>query len=75
MRKRQLRRFLFVRRRAACPGRVAGGVPKTDLATPRQLADGLELLERAGAKPIFAVSSVTGEGMEALVAQLGGPET
>lgn len=39
------------------------------------LADGLELLELAGAKPIFSVSSVTGEGMEALVAHLGGPET
>ena len=60
---------------AAFPVPVAGVVTKIDLATPRQLADGLELLELAGAKPIFSVSSVTGEGMEALVAHLGGPET
>ena len=60
---------------AAFPVPVAGVVTKIDLATPRQLAYGLELLELAGAKPIFSVSSVTGEGMEALVAHLGGPET
>ncbi len=45
---------------------VAGVVTKADIATPRQLADAKEMLELAGADPIFTVSPMTGEGMEAL---------
>ena len=49
---------------------VAGVVTKIDIATPRQVADAKELLELAGADPIFIVSPVTGEGMDALAAFL-----
>lgn len=45
---------------------VAGVVTKADIATPRQLADAREMLELAGADPIFTVSPMTGEGMDAL---------
>jgi ethanolamine utilization protein EutP len=45
---------------------VAGIVSKIDIATPRQIRDAQELLELAGASPIFHVSPVTGEGMEEL---------
>ena len=50
----------------AFPVPVAGLVTKADLARPEQLQQGRELLELAGADPIFSVSAVTGEGMEAL---------
>lgn len=49
---------------------VAGVVTKTDIATPKQIKDARELLEMTGADPIFEVSSVTGEGIEALKAFL-----
>ncbi len=46
---------------------VAGVVTKADLASPEQLARARELLELAGADPIFTVSSVDGTGMDALL--------
>ena len=49
---------------------VAGVVTKIDIATPKQIADAVELLQLAGADPIFKVSPMTGEGMEELVAFL-----
>lgn len=49
---------------------VAGVVSKIDIATPQQIKDATELLELAGASPIFHVSPVTGEGMDALAAFL-----
>ncbi|MGN0203005.1 MAG: EutP/PduV family microcompartment system protein [Coprococcus sp.] len=45
---------------------VAGVVTKIDIATPQQVKDATELLELAGADPIFHVSPFTGEGMEEL---------
>ena len=45
---------------------VAGIVTKTDIATKKQVEDAKELLTLAGAQPVFCVSAVTGEGMEAL---------
>lgn len=49
---------------------VAGVVSKIDIATPKQIRDAAELLELAGASPIFYVSPVTGEGMDELTAFL-----
>ena len=49
---------------------VVGVITKVDLASEQQLQDALELLEMAGAKQIFTISSVTGEGMEALLTHL-----
>ena len=49
---------------------VAGIVTKGDKADEQAVRDGCELLEMAGAKPIFVISSVTGEGMEELLAHL-----
>ncbi|MFQ9390326.1 MAG: EutP/PduV family microcompartment system protein [Coprococcus sp.] len=40
---------------------VAGVVTKIDIATPKQIADAVELLQLAGADPIFKVSPMTGE--------------
>ena len=57
---------------AALYGRpVVGVVTKTDLAPgPQALEDARTLLELAGADPVFAISSRTGEGVEALTAYL-----
>ena len=50
---------------------VVGVVTKTDLAPgPQALEDARTLLELAGADPVFAISSRTGEGVEALTAYL-----
>lgn len=51
---------------------VAGVVTKIDISTPKQVQDAKELLELAGADPIFYVSPFTGEGMEELAAFLEG---
>ena len=51
---------------AAFPMKVIGVVSKTDIATKKQIKDAKELLELAGADPIFCVSAVTGDGMEEL---------
>lgn len=55
---------------SAFPMSVAGIVTKTDIATQRQVEDAKELLTLAGVQPVFCVSAVTGEGMEALRAFL-----
>lgn len=54
---------------AAMYGRpVVGVVTKTDLApSEKSLEDARELLEMAGASPVFFISSCTGEGVPALV--------
>ncbi|MBR4304127.1 MAG: EutP/PduV family microcompartment system protein [Clostridia bacterium] len=49
------------------PVPVMGVVTKTDLASAKQRSDAIDLLELAGAERIFEVSSVDGEGIEALI--------
>lgn len=48
----------------AFPMPVAGVVTKTDIATKKQVEDAKELLELAGADPIFCISAVSGEGID-----------
>lgn len=61
-------RFMFSPGQAACfPVPVAGVVSKIDAATDDQLEQARELLELAGASPIFPVSSRTGQGIPALM--------
>ena len=57
---------------AAMYGRpVVGVVTKIDLAPgPRAVEDARQLLELAGASPVFAISSSTGEGVKELVEYL-----
>lgn len=55
---------------AAFPVPVTGVITKADLATPEQIANSKELLELTGADPIFVVSSMTGQGMDELMAFL-----
>lgn len=43
---------------------------KADLAAPEQMEAARELLILSGAARVFAVSAVTGEGMEELIAYL-----
>jgi len=50
---------------------VVGVVTKADIATEQQLKDGRELLEMAGAAPIFTISAVSGTGLDELMAHLG----
>lgn len=60
-------RFMFAPGQAsAFPVPVAGVVSKADLATPEQIRQAAELLELAGASPVFVVSAQTGEGIDAL---------
>jgi len=49
---------------------VVGVVTKTDIATPKQIDDAKKYLDMAGAKDIFTVSSMTGEGVEDFVRYL-----
>ncbi len=49
---------------------VAGIVTKTDIATEQEIRNARELLELAGANPIFEVSAFAGTGMEELTAFL-----
>ena len=64
-------RFLFSPAQStAFPIPVIGVVTKTDIATKEQTDQAVELLELAGADPIFCVSSVNGDGMEALIQYL-----
>ena len=51
----------------AFPIPVIGVVTKTDIATKEQTAQAVELLELAGADPVFCISSISGEGMDALI--------
>ncbi|MDR0550672.1 MAG: EutP/PduV family microcompartment system protein [Spirochaetaceae bacterium] len=53
----------------ACP--VAGIATKTDIANEKQISQALDLLALAGASPRFAVSLITGAGMEDLKKFLG----
>ena len=55
---------------SAFPVPVTGVVTKIDVATEKQIKMSRELLEMTGAKPIFELSSVTGEGVDALLAFL-----
>ncbi len=55
---------------AAFPMQTAGIVTKADIASQEQISQAKELLELAGASPVFCVSAVTGEGMEELEAFL-----
>ena len=60
-------RFMFAPgQSAAFPIPVAGVVSKVDMATPQQVKNAVELLELAGASPIFVVSAFTGQGIEEL---------
>ena len=45
---------------------VAGVITKADAATPAQISQARELLELAGASPIFTVSARTGQGIPQL---------
>ena len=64
-------RFMFAPGQAsAFPVPVAGVVSKADLATPEQIRQAVELLELAGASPVFVVSAHTGEGIDKLRAFL-----
>jgi ethanolamine utilization protein EutP len=49
-------------------GPVAGVVTKIDLAGEKEVGQARELLNLAGASPHFAVSLLTGEGLEGLKA-------
>jgi ethanolamine utilization protein EutP len=61
-------RFLFSPGQSmAFPIPVIGVVTKTDIATPEQTAQAVELLELAGADPVFCISSISGDGMDALI--------
>ena len=46
---------------------VIGVVSKTDIATPEQINDAVELLELAGCEKVFLTSAVTGEGVRELL--------
>ena len=52
---------------AAFPIPVAGIVSKIDAADEKQVRNAKELLELAGADPVFLVSAFTGEGIEELM--------
>lgn len=52
---------------AAFPVPVAGVVTKIDEATPDAVERAKELLRLAGAEHVFAISALTGEGMEPLL--------
>ena len=61
-------RFLFSPGQSmAFPIPVIGVVTKTDIATKEQTAQAVELLELAGADPVFCISSISGDGMDALI--------
>jgi ethanolamine utilization protein EutP len=45
-------------------------VTKTDLGTPRQVSTAQDHLRLAGVTELFAVSAVTGDGMEPLTERL-----
>ena len=60
-------RYMFSPGQASSfPIPVAGVISKADLATESQLCQAKELLELAGAHPIFTVSSFTGQGIQDL---------
>jgi len=60
-------RFMFAPGQAsAFPIPVAGVVSKADVASHKQVQQAKELLELAGASPIFVVSAFDGQGIEEL---------
>jgi ethanolamine utilization protein EutP len=64
-------RFMFSPGMAgAFPIPVAGIVTKTDIANEDQISQARQLLELAGASPIFNISAVSGQGMEELIEYL-----
>ena len=64
-------RYMFSPGQAASfPIPVAGIISKADLASDKQLQQARELLQLAGADPIFVVSAFTGEGIDDLAAFL-----
>lgn len=64
-------RFMFSPGMAgAFPIPVAGIVTKTDIANEEQISQARQLLELAGASPIFNISAVSGQGMEELIEYL-----
>lgn len=64
-------RFMYSPGQAsAFPIPVAGVVSKADAATEKQVEMARELLELAGADPVFIVSAFTGEGIDELMAFL-----
>jgi ethanolamine utilization protein EutP len=64
-------RFMFSPGMAgAFPIPVAGIVTKTDIANEDQTSQARQLLELAGASPIFNISAVSGQGMEELIEYL-----
>ena len=52
---------------AAFPIPVIGVVSKADAATEQQIRQARELLELAGASPVFKVSAYTDQGMRELM--------
>lgn len=66
-------RFLFSPGQASSfPIPVAGVISKADLASEEQLSQARELLELAGASPVFTVSARTGQGVRELTHFLRG---
>ena len=64
-------RFMFSPGQSASfPVPVIGVVSKVDAAAPEQIRMAGELLELAGAAPVFPVSARTGQGIEALAEYL-----
>lgn len=65
-------RYMFSSGQAAAfPVPVAGVITKVDIATQEEIKQAKDLLELAGAHPIFAVSAYTGNGLPALMEFLG----
>lgn len=65
-------RFMFSPGQSvAFPIPVIGVVTKTDIATEKQRLRAEELLRLAGAKQVFCISAVSGDGMEELNQYLG----
>ena len=61
-------RFMFSPGMAgAFPIPVAGIVTKTDIADEKQIQQACELLQLAGAHPIFRLSAFSGEGMDEFI--------
>jgi ethanolamine utilization protein EutP (predicted NTPase) len=50
---------------------AAGVITKTDLSSPEEIRRAEEILGLSGASPLFAVSSLSGRGMEALTRFIG----
>lgn len=71
----QSRYMLSPGQATAFPVPVAGVITKADAASEKQLVQAKELLELAGASPIFTVSSYTGDGIPYLLEFLCAEET